>query len=229
MRWRYFFLIGMLASGNALAADWLFLGVSEAGEHYVDMDSMQWSAESPAFLIVTKVIMPDSTGWTTRLHIDCKRNRFSYMSGAKTRNGELLSRFDQPRPAQPITADSMPHRLKDSYCALAPAPAVRWVSIGRSKVAEVFYDPASIRSTEAGQGFVADTRVVPFAQDEQTFSRLQFNCSDGTFTLLRLSKLRAGEQQIVFDAPQPPAPTSRTATLAKLAARYCNAPLAKKP
>ena len=97
-----------------------------------------------------------------------------------------------------------------------------WESIGKSKISEVFYDKSSIKQSSDGERFVADTKVVPFDNKEQTYSRMLFNCSEKTFIVLRLSKQKTGgKQEQVFDKPQPPTPTSKTATLDKLANLYC--------
>lgn len=210
----------LLMPGNAIAADWQFVGSNATGKYYIDRSSVHW-LNPQAFTIMTNVIQRDEAELQTQIRIDCADSRYTYLSGRETRGDQQLSSFDKPRPSEAIVEGSMPHELKAEYCDAPDTRAAQWTSIGKSKISEVFYDQASIKQSSDGERFVADTRVVPFDQKGETYSRMLFNCSEKTFIVLRLSRQKDGKQEQVFDKPQPPTPTSKTATLDKLAGLYC--------
>ncbi len=210
----------LLVTGQASAADWQFVGSNNTGKYYIDRSSVRW-LDPQSFTIMTNVIQRDEAELQTMIRIECGRSTYTYMNGRETKKDKLVSQFDKPRQPEPITKGSMPHELKIEYCDAPDTRQAQWASIGKSKISEVFYDRASIKQSSDGERFVADTKVVPFDNKEQTYSRMLFNCSEKTFIVLRLSKQKDGKQEQVFDKPQPPTPTSKTATLDKLADLYC--------
>ncbi len=220
---RLLLLLGcLLGIPQAQAEEWQFLGPSQVGKHYVDRDSLQWGDDQSSFSIVTNVIKSDKSAWLTVIEIDCHRNTFTYTHGIKMQDKNVLSKFDTPRRTEPISPESMPDRLKQQYCDTgSSSSSAEWESIGKSNIAEVFFDRTSIKQSQDGDSFMAETKVVPLDNQEPTFSRILFNCSDKTFTLLRLSKLKNGKIEHVFNKPQQPAATSKTATLETLAAKFC--------
>jgi hypothetical protein len=224
--WRLLLLACLLGTSHAQAEEWQFLGSSQVGEHYVDRDSLQWGDDQSTFSIVTNVIQRDASAWLTVMEIDCQKNTFAYTHGIKVQDKNVLSKFDTPRPAEPISPESMPDQLKQQYCDTGSASRLaEWESIGKSNIAEVYFDRATIRQSQDGARFVAETKVVPLDNDQEpTFSTIVFNCSDKTFTLLKLNKLKNGKLENIFDKPQPAAPVSKTATLDKLAGKFCASP-----
>lgn len=212
----------LLGISHAQAEQWQFLGPSQIGKHYVDRDSVQWGDDQSTFSIVTNVIQRDKSAWLTVIEINCRQNIYTYTHGIKMQGENILSKFDTPRPAEPISPESMPDQLKQQYCdAGSGSRPAEWESIGKSNIAEVFFDRVSIKQSQDGARFVAQTKVVPLDNQELTFSTIVFNCSDKTFTITRLSKLKNGKMEHVFDKPQPPTATSKTATLETLAAKFC--------
>ena len=209
-----------LLASQALAADWQFVGSNNTGKYYIDRGSVRW-LNPESFTIMTNVIQRDEAELQTMIKVECRQSTYTYMNGRETKKDKLVSQFDKPRQPEPIADGSMPHELKAEYCDAPETRQAQWEPIGKSKISEVFYDKASIKQSSDGERFVADTKVVPFDQKEQTYSRMLFNCSEKTFIVLRLSKLKDGKQQQIFDKPQPPTPTSKTATLDKLANLYC--------
>jgi hypothetical protein len=116
----------------------------------------------------------------------------------------------------------MPDQLRQQYCDLYSGPnSDEWESIGKSNIAEVFFDRSAIKLNQDGTYFMAKTKVVPLNKQELTFSTIVFNCSDRTFTVTKLSKLKNGKIEHVFDKPQKPTAVSKTATLETLATRFC--------
>lgn len=227
---RLWLLAALFCTPFAHAEHWQSLGSSEAGEHFVDVDSLQQNAELSSLSIVTNVIQPDKSAWLTLIEINCRQNTFAYMQGVKTQDDKILSRFNKPRLAERISEESMPAMLKQAYCAAAASAATAlWESIGKSNIAEVFFDRASIRQSQDGVRFIATTKVVPFNSQEQTFSKMVFNCNDGTFTVLKMNRQKNGKMENVFDKPQAPTPISKTSTLQTLAARFCRKPAEKLP
>jgi len=210
------------------------------------------------FNITTRVIEGSALEWVTTINIDCVGNRFSYVNGSKFEHGKLVGGFDKAKPAETISSGSMPDQLKQAYCPAVeskdanaeaiPAPAltesdpsesdsppvmpagkIEWESIGKSAIAEVFYDRKSIRRSKDGMRFIAHTRVVPFPnpltgeQDgDVTLSTLSFDCADHTFMVVRMSKLVDDQLVSIFDTPQPPAHTDKIATIQTLANRFCS-------
>lgn len=222
---RLLLLACLLGITHVQAEEWQFLGSSQVGEHYVDRDSLQWGDDQSIFSIVTNVIQRDASAWLTVMEIDCRQNSFAYTHGIKMQAKTVLSKFDTPRPAEPISLESMPDQLKQQYCAAgSDSQTAEWESIGESNIAEVYFDRASIKQSQDGVRFVAETKVVPLDNQAASFSTIVFNCSDKTFTLLKLSKLNNGKMENIFDKPQPPAPISKTATLDKLAGKFCATP-----
>ena len=219
-----------MAIGSAIrrplahAEQWQSLGISTAGEHFVDLDSLQPNADHSSFSIVTNVIQPDKSAWLTLMEINCQHNTFTYLEGIKMQDDNILSRFNMPRPIENISEESMPAMLKQAYCDADPDAAPLWESIGKSAIAEVFFDHDSVKQSQDGERFIATTKVVPLKGQEQTFSNMLFNCKDDTFVVLKLSRLKNGKLETVFDKPQPTTPTSKTATLKTLARRYCGHP-----
>jgi hypothetical protein len=135
---------------------------------------------------------------------------------------EVLSEFDTPRPTESISPESMPDQLKQQYCDTGGSSgSAEWESIGKSNIAEVFFDRSSIKQSQDGARFLAKTRTVSLGNQEPTFSTIVFNCTDRTFTITRSSKLKDGKMEHIFDKPQPPTPVSKTATLETLATRFC--------
>lgn len=220
---RLLLLAAMLGITSAHAEQWQLLGPSEAGDHYVDRDSLRWDASQSIFRIVTNVRLYDDTVWLTEMEIDCREATFAYVSGVKMQGDTILSRFDSPRPAEPISEESMPDQLRNQYCySDIELQVAQWQSIGKSSIAEVFFDRASIRQSQDHARFVAETKVVPFKGDGETLSTLVFSCRDRTFTLLKANTLKDGKLEPIFDKPQPASPTSKTATLDKLADLFCD-------
>ena len=211
------------------AADWQFLGVSSAGEHFVDPATLQWEADRKSFNIATRVVVEDGSEWQTAMEIACAENRFRYLRGKQMRGDQTLVNFDKPREQEPINAGSMPDQLQKEYCRVADRKDIAWQALGKSEIATVYYDPASVRQNPERTHFKVDTRVQPFKGDEQTFSSLSFDCSAQTFTVLRLSKTVEGRVEQIFDRPQQATPTSKTATLSTLAGKFCGKPGAQAP
>ncbi|HEX5538498.1 MAG TPA: surface-adhesin E family protein [Methylophilaceae bacterium] len=224
MNWLVLLLLTMAM--QVQAADWQFLGASEAGQHYVDPSTLQWESGKTAFQIATKVQEQSGGEWLITLRIDCKENSFAYLSGQHTEGGKTLLDFATPRPAESINAGSMPDQLQQEYCRVADRKGIQWQAIGKSDIATVYFDPASVRQNKDGTRFKVNTRVQPFSGEEQTFSSLSFNCTDDTFTVLRLSKVKDGQTEQVFDKPQQAMATAKTATLSTLAAKFCGKPAA---
>lgn len=212
----------MLICVQAWAADWQFLGASDAGGYYADRHSLKWQDNRPVFNIATNVIEKDKTEWRTMIQIDCGSSTFTYLSGVRMQDGKSALRFDTPRPTEKILAGTMPDLLKTEYCGTFPAAGgkiVRWEPAGKSNVANVYFDRASLK--ERKDGFVIDTKVVPFSHEEETYGTVDFSCRDQTFTMLKLDRLKDGKLQKVFDKPQPPLQTSKMATLEIVANRFC--------
>lgn len=266
------------------AEKWVSLGVSDIGQHEVDSNSVQWISPDSIFNITTKVIeksqsQPDAAKadatkdkstadsqieWVTTMTIDCKANTFSYTNGHKYDQGKLVGGFNKARPAEAISAGSMPDQLKQAYCPVtapvqemagesstqsdipflaepaisnyspestvfeSPSSKIEWQSIGKSAIAEVFYDRKSIRRSQDGSRFIAHTKVVPFADSSKdneagdiTLSTLSFDCNDHSFMVVRMSKLKDDQLISVFDTPQPPAHTDKIATIQTLANKFC--------
>jgi hypothetical protein len=218
VRWLAFAML--LLAGQAQAADWQFVGSNNTGKYYIDRSSVRWLS-TQSFTIMTNVMQRDEAELQTQIKIECGQDTYTYMHGRETRKDKVISKFDKPRQPEAIVAGSMPHELKAEYCDAPDTRQATWESIGKSKISEVFYDKSSIKQSSDGERFVADTKVVPFDNKEQTYSRMLFNCTEKTFIVLRLSKQKDGKQQQIFDKPQPPTPTSKTATLDKLANLYC--------
>lgn len=219
---RLLLLACLLGISHVQAEEWQFLGPSQVGKHYVDRDSVQWGDDQSTFSIVTNVIGRDKSAWLTVIKIDCHQNTFVYTHGIKMQGENILSKFDTPRTTEPISPESMPDQLRQQYCdAGSGSRPAEWEYIGKSNIAEVFFDRVSIKQSQDGARFIAQTKVVPLDNQELTFSTIVFNCSDKTFTITRLSKLKNGKVEHVFDKPQPPTATSKTATLATLAAKFC--------
>ena len=216
-------IVAMFAVMHVQAEEWQLLGESEAGRHYVDRESLQWDTTQTIFRIMTNVQQYDDTAWLTLMEIDCQQATFAYIGGIKTQQDRILSQFDNPRPAEPISEASMPDQLRQQYCySNDDLRLAQWESIGKSNIAEVFFDRASVRQSTDHARFVAETKVMPFKGNEETLSTLVFNCSDRTFTLLKANKLKDGKLEPIFDKPQPASPTSKTATLDKLANQFCD-------
>lgn len=212
----------LLLAVPAWAADWQFLGASDVGTYYADRHSLQWQGSSPIFTIATNVIEKDKAEWRTVIQIDCSGNTFTYMSGAKMEGGKASLRFDTPRSTEKILAGTMPDLLKTEYCGTFPAAdrkIVRWEPAGKSNVANVYFDRASLKQNQ--DGFVIDTKVVPFNHEEETYGTVSFSCKAGTFTMLKLDRFKNGKLEKVFDQPQPPLQTSKMATLGIVADKFC--------
>lgn len=204
------------------AEQWQLLGPSEAGEHYVDRDSLQWDVTQTVFKIMTNVRLYDDSVWLTDMEINCQQATYAYLSGVKMQGDAVISRFDQPKPAEPISEESMPDQLRNQYCySNDDLKLARWESIGKSSIAEVFFDSTSIKQSTDKARFVAETKVVALKGEEETLSTLVFNCTDRTFTLLKANKIKDGKLEPIFDKPQRAEPTSKTATLDKLANKFC--------
>lgn len=204
------------------AADWQPLGTSELGKHFVDRTSLQWSADKTSFAVDTRIEEKADQEWLLTLQVDCTENTFSYLKGKQSSNGKVLALFDQPRAREQISRGSMPDQLKTGFCG--KPGEIQWQPVGKSHISTIYYDPSSIRQSGDGRRFQANTRVVPFKGEEVTFSSLDFNCADQTFVATKMSKLKDGKLQQVFDKPQPATPTSKTATLDKLAKKFCGQP-----
>ena len=174
------------------------------------------------FTIATNVVEKDKTEWHTVIQIDCSNGTFTYLSGAKMEGGRASLRFDTPRSTEKILASTMPDMLKTEYCGVMPVAnnkLVRWEPAGKSTVANVYYDRSSHRQNQ--DGFVIDTKVVPFSHEEETYGTVSFSCKDNTFTMLKLDRFKDGRLEKVFDKPQPPLPTSKMATLEIVAKKFC--------
>ncbi|HEY0268570.1 MAG TPA: hypothetical protein VGC12_04970 [Methyloradius sp.] len=133
-----------------------------------------------------------------------------------------------PFLAEPAPTDSAPANAQGE----PPPGKIEWQSIGKSAIAEVFYDRKSIRRSQDGSRFIAHTKVVPFVSDTNgkdaeagdiTLSTLSFDCNDHTFMVVRMSKLQDDQLISVFDTPQPPAHTDKIATIQTLANKFCKA------
>lgn len=211
-----------MIAGNTLAADWQFLGASDSGAYYADRHSLQWQDVHPIFTISTNVVEKDKTEWHTVIRIDCGASAFTYLSGARMQGGKASLRFDTPRSTEKILAGTMPDLLKTEYCGTKPVAdnkIVRWEPAGKSSVANVYFDRASHKQEK--DGFVIDTKVVPFNHEEETYGTVSFSCKDRTFTMLKLDRLKGGKLENVVNKPQPPLPTSRMATLEIVADKFC--------
>ncbi|HEY8119358.1 MAG TPA: hypothetical protein VIE91_08980 [Methylophilaceae bacterium] len=212
----------LLGISSVQAEEWQLLGPSEAGDHYVDRDSLRWDPTQTIFRIVTNVQLYDDTVWLTELEVDCQQSSYAYISGVKMLGNQVLSRFDKPKAPEPISQESMPDQLRNQYCySDIDLNVAQWESVGKSSIAEVFFDRTSIKQSKDKARFVAETRVVPFNGDEETLSTLVFSCSDHTFTLLKANRVKDGKLQPIFDKPQRATPTSKTATLDKLSSKFC--------
>jgi hypothetical protein len=212
----------VLVCAQAWAADWQFLGASDVGAYYADRHSLQWQGSSPIFHIATNVIEKDKVEWQTVIRIDCGNSTFTYLSGAKMEGGKATLRFDTPRSTEKILTGTMPDLLKTEYCGTFPAAErniVRWEPAGKSNVANVYFNRESYRQHK--DGFVIDTKVVPFSHEEETYGTVSFSCKDDTFTMLKLDRLKGGRLEKVFDKPQPPLKTGRMATLEIVADKFC--------
>lgn len=219
---RRFFWLLLLAGTYAVAADWQFLGASDTGAYYADRHSLKWEADQPVFTIATNVIEKDKTEWHTVIRIDCSNSTFTYMRGARLQDGKPGLMFDKPRSTEKILEGTMPHMLKSEYCGAMPASdssIVRWEPAGKSNVANVYFDRASLKQNK--DGFVIDTKVVPFNHEEETYGTVSFSCTDDTFTMLKLNRFKDGRMEHVFDKPQPPLKTSKMTTLAIVADKFC--------
>jgi hypothetical protein len=219
---RLLLMLLTMVSGQAQAAAWQFLGASDAGQHYVDAATLKWTDDRASFSIATKVVEQGGEQWLTTLKIACQGNRFAYLSGRHVRNGRALAQFEAPQPEEPISKGSMPDQLHQEYCRPADRKDIAWREVGKSETATVYFDPASVRQHPDRTNFKVNTRVQPFAGKRQTFSSLSFDCDANTFTVLRMSQGANGETEQLFDKPQRAMPTSSTATLGTLAARYCD-------
>lgn len=211
-----------LLAAPVWAADWQFLGASDAGAYYADRHSLQWQGGNPVFDIATNVIEKDKVQWHTVIRIDCGNSTFTYLSGAKVEGGKASLRFDTPRSTEKILAGTMPDLLKTEYCgtfSAADRKIVRWEPAGKSNVANVYFDRASLKQNQ--DGFVIDTKVVPFNHEEETYGTVSFSCKNDTFTMLKLDRFRGGKLEKVFDKPQPPLQTSKMATLEIVADKFC--------
>ena len=214
--------IFLLASVPSYAADWQLLGASDVGTYYADRHSLKWQDANPVFTIATNVVEKDKTEWRTVIQIDCGNGTFTYLSGVKMEDGRAGLRFDTPRSTEKILASTMPDMLKTEYCGVMPVAnnkLVRWEPAGKSTVANVYYDRSSHRQNQ--DGFVIDTKVVPFSHEEETYGTVSFSCKDNTFTMLKLDRFKDGRLEKVFDKPQPPLPTSKMATLEIVANKFC--------
>lgn len=212
----------LLAGAPAYAADWQLLGASDVGAYYADRHSLKWQGASPVFTIATNVIEKDKTEWRTVIQINCGNSTFTYQSGAKMEGGKASLRFDTPRSTEKILGSTMPDMLKTEYCGVMPAEnnkVVRWEPAGKSSVANVYFDRSSHQQNQ--DGFVIDTKVVPFNHEEETYGTVSFSCKANTFTMLKLDRLKDGKLEKVFDKPQPPLPTNKMATLEIVANKFC--------
>ncbi|HYG32074.1 MAG TPA: hypothetical protein VD810_03705 [Methylophilaceae bacterium] len=219
----------LMIAGNAFAADWQFLGASDSGAYYADRHSLKWQEAHPIFTISTNVIEKDRTEWHTVIRIDCGGGTFTYLSGARMEGGKASLRFDTPRSTEKILAGTMPDLLRSEYCGAKPTvekgaekvpeKIVRWEPAGKSSVANVYFDRASFKQEK--DGFIIDTKVVPFNHEEETYGTVVFSCKDKTFIMLKLDRLKEGKLEKVFDKPQPPLPTSKMATLEIVAGKFC--------
>lgn len=212
----------LLVAAHAWATDWQFLGASDAGAYYADRHSLQWQEKSPIFNIATNVIEKDKVEWHTVIRVDCGNSTYTYLSGAKMEGGKASLRFDTPRSTEKILAGTMPDLLKTEYCGTFPTSdrkIVRWEPAGKSSVANVYFDRTSFKQNN--NGFVIDTKVVPFNHEEETYGTVSFSCKDDTFIMQKLDRLKAGKLEKVFDKPQPPLRTSKMATLKIVADKFC--------
>ncbi|WP_221763680.1 hypothetical protein [Methyloradius palustris] len=133
--------------------------------------------------------------------------------------------------AVPLLAESTPiDSASETTLDEPPSGKIEWQSIGKSAIAEVFYDRKSIRRSQDGSRFIAHTKVVPFTSNTNdaeagdiTLSTLSFDCNDHSFMVVRMSKLKDDQLVSVFDTPQPPANTDKIATIQTLANKFCKA------
>jgi hypothetical protein len=234
------------------------VGQHEVDANSLQWIAQDAESEKNLFNIIARVLEPNQVEWVMTINIDCGRNSFSYLNGSKFEHGRFLGGFDKAKPAEPIVAGSMPDQLKQAYCLVVaqsketeqedesapisselepadsnapqtiPSSKIEWKSIGKSTIAEVFYDSKSIRRSKDGLRFIAHTRVVPFSsslnseqEGEVTLSTLSFDCADHTFMIVRMSKLVDGQLISIFDTPQPPAHTDKIATIQTLASKFC--------
>jgi len=217
-------LFGLLAAAGLQAAEWQPLGFSNVGQHFIDKHTVTWDADNSAFSIATKVIQKDGAEWIVTLRVDCKAQTFAYLNGSESRDGEVITHFEQPRPAEPIQPQSMPYQLGEDYCAGSKLQAEPdWQLLGTSRISDVFFDQSQVKINQDGTRFTADTKVVPFDKSEETLSSMSFDCSKRTFTVMKMSRSKDGELEHIFDKPQLPASIDKTETLVKLADRYCAA------
>ncbi len=215
-------IVPLLTATSLQAAEWQPLGSSDVGQHFVDKNTLTWDQDKTAFSIATRVVQKDSAEWLTTLRIDCKTGTFAYLRGSESRNGEVMTHFEEPRPFEKIQPQSMPYQLSEDYCAATrPEQERGWQVLGSSRIADVSFDHASVRKNKEGTRFIADTRVIPFDKSEETLSTLSFDCNKRTFTVMKMSKLKNGEVEHIFDKPQAPTSIDKTETLATLADRVC--------
>ncbi|MCB5191687.1 hypothetical protein LG198_13190 [Methylobacillus arboreus] len=215
----------LLAGVAAHAEQWDLMGESNVGRHYVDPGTMVRDTAGKKFTMHTKVEQPDSAIWVTTMQVDCRAQRFSYLSGYQLKDGKQVVKFDAPRAQGPISAGSLPDQLQQKYC-VAAAPAARstqWEIVSNSNTGEVAFDRASLQQHTAHE-FTVNTRVKPFNKNEQTLSTLRLDCSLNTFKLLQAQKMRDGKTEALFDKPQPAAPVNKSATVQQLARAICSPP-----
>ncbi|HSH96819.1 MAG: hypothetical protein ACAH07_09530 [Methylophilaceae bacterium] len=145
---------------------------------------------------------------------------------------ESSSLLAVPLLAEPMLSEPTSESTLESVENEPPPGKIEWQSIGKSAIAEVFYDRKSIRRSQDGSRFIAHTKVIPFASDANgkdaeagdiTLSTLSFDCNDHTFMVVRMSKLKDDQLVSVFDTPQPPAHTDKIATIQTLANKFCKA------
>jgi hypothetical protein len=221
MRYWGFMVFGLMLSFGAQAEQWKSLGASSVGKHYADIDSLQRDASGMIFSIVTRVEQTDGAQWVTHMAVDCKANTFAYTSGFKLVGGEIVSRFESPRPASQIVQDSMPDELQKEYCvSLQP----QWESLGKSNIADVYYDRNSVQQNADGSRFKADTMIMPFNGQEETHSTIAFDCAADNFNIIKMTRIKDGKEEQIFEYPQQAAHTSKIATLATLAKKFCGKP-----
>jgi len=204
------------------AAEWQFMGDSEVGKHFLDRTTLIWEQNKTTFSVLTKVTQKNDQEWLLRMQVDCKLNSYTYVNGTKSVKGEVVLKFDTPKPTETILADTVPDQLKREYCEAPNQASTQWELVGKSAIADVYFDPSSLRYSNEANLFIVETRVQPFDQSGETLSRLSFNCDNHTFSVLRMSKFKDGKIENLFEKPQAAAPTNKTATLDKLADRFCS-------